>query len=263
MAQRRPPNLDDRTRISEIVRALRQERGLSQSELAQELGLSQNRLSEIERGGGSFTAEQFLRILRLFNVPLSRFQHVQPSSRDSLQKVLARLGAPQLVEDPNVLPSERIKDVQDAVRETLLDGAPRLVVALAPVLVGNARSLNLPQLYRLLYEVGREGRLAWLVDNTVHALDELLTRESKDHVSTKAYQEAVTHLRSFLDTISQRTPSKSDHGSDDILEIARSAQTLRTIEKASTQISRRWGIVSRLQQQDFVQALEAAFGSGR
>jgi transcriptional regulator with XRE-family HTH domain len=60
-----------RLHIVDKVRALRRARRLTQAELAGKLGLSQARLSEIESGDGSFTAEQLVVILRLFNVGLS------------------------------------------------------------------------------------------------------------------------------------------------------------------------------------------------
>ena len=52
-------------------------------------------MSEIERGDGSFTAEQFLAILKLFNVPASHFTSSTPQPDSSLQNALARLGAAQ------------------------------------------------------------------------------------------------------------------------------------------------------------------------
>ena len=54
--------------IARKVHDLRRGRRWTQAELARRLDLSQSRLSEVERGDGSFTAEQFLTILRLFNV---------------------------------------------------------------------------------------------------------------------------------------------------------------------------------------------------
>jgi transcriptional regulator with XRE-family HTH domain len=45
--------------IARNVRELRKERRWTQAELAKRLDLSQARLSEIEGGDGSFTAEQF------------------------------------------------------------------------------------------------------------------------------------------------------------------------------------------------------------
>jgi len=51
------------------------------SALAGQLGLEQSRLSEIERGDVSFTAEQFVAILKLFNVPPSHFASGAQSRR--------------------------------------------------------------------------------------------------------------------------------------------------------------------------------------
>ena len=53
-----------RLEIVEKIRRLRQKNHWTQVRLARLLGLSQNRLSEIERGHGSFSAEQFLLILK-------------------------------------------------------------------------------------------------------------------------------------------------------------------------------------------------------
>ena len=64
------PLQPDRLAIASKVRDLRKARRWTQAELSKRLHLSQNRLSEIERGAGSFTAEQLLVILKLFNVPL-------------------------------------------------------------------------------------------------------------------------------------------------------------------------------------------------
>jgi transcriptional regulator with XRE-family HTH domain len=57
-----------RLQISTKVRDLHTGRRWTQAELAKPLGRSQARLSEVERGQGSFSAEQLLEILRLFNV---------------------------------------------------------------------------------------------------------------------------------------------------------------------------------------------------
>ena len=51
---------EKRTLISNKVRTLREGRHWTQAELAKRLGISQGWLSTIERGQGSFTAEQFL-----------------------------------------------------------------------------------------------------------------------------------------------------------------------------------------------------------
>src|SRR5262245_15672041 len=88
----------ERRRIADQVRALRQERHWTQATLADRLGLSQSRLSEIERGAGSFTAEQLLAMLRTFNVPLSYFAAPTRDPEAEIQNALARLGAAHLQE---------------------------------------------------------------------------------------------------------------------------------------------------------------------
>ena len=81
-----------RTEIARKIRALREERHWTQADLSKGLGLSQSRFSEIERGQGSFTAEQFLEVLKLFNVPVSHFAVEQGESGSKIQNALARLG---------------------------------------------------------------------------------------------------------------------------------------------------------------------------
>ena len=102
------PKIDrDRSNISRKVKSLREIRRWTQAELSGRLGLSQSRLSEIERGQGSFTAEQFLTILKLFNVPVTHFASARKPSEE-LQNALARLGADHLQES---------QDVHEAVKE--------------------------------------------------------------------------------------------------------------------------------------------------
>src|SRR5436190_12476948 len=111
----------DQTRrgVCAKVRELRLARRWTQAELAARLGLSQSRFSQIERGKGSFTAEQLIEVLRLFNVPLDQF--VPPPDPDAeLQNAFARLGALPLRESAEVLPSARYAAVRDALREVLL-----------------------------------------------------------------------------------------------------------------------------------------------
>ena len=88
-----PTNLDKtRRHIVARVRELRAERRWTQAELGEKLGLSQARLSEIERGAGSFSAEQLVEILVQFNVRLEDLVGQQPGD-DAIQNALARLGA--------------------------------------------------------------------------------------------------------------------------------------------------------------------------
>ncbi len=110
----------EKASIARKVHELRRERRWTQAELARHLDLSQGRLSEIERGDGSFTAEQFLAILRLFNVTASDFATTAAGPRADLQNALARIGALQLQESTDVLPSERLGDVNAVIREVIV-----------------------------------------------------------------------------------------------------------------------------------------------
>lgn len=132
--------------------------------------------SAIERGAGSFSAEQFIEILRLFNVPVSHVASEARADPDSaLQNLLARLGASELHES-DALPSERILDFNEAIRQTLVTGSPRLVAALAPVLVRNANRVSLPRVDSSLRELRPDRRLPWLVENVIEAVRKELPR---------------------------------------------------------------------------------------
>lgn len=255
---------DARTQIAAKVRELRRSRRWTQAELSARLQLSQSRLSELERGAGSFTAEQFLLLLRLFNASASDFVSLPGEPALQIQNALARLGANQLRESRDVLPSQQLEATHDVVREALVDGDPRMVTALAPVLVRSER-LNLPKLYAELERLGLERRLVWVTENTLAAL-ELLRQEAGP--AAKEWPRSVRiselQLRLFLQLV-----TSLDRGGEpraalpDLLEdTIRSEQSLREVQRASSAISQRWGIVTSLEPEDFVQALKAA-GVGR
>jgi len=250
-----------RLQIAEKARELRLSRRWTQAELSEQLHLSQNRLSEIERGTGSFTAEQFLLLLKLFNVPVSNFVSESDEQDLRIQNALARLGAFHLQESAHVLPSDQLDDVHDVVKEALVDHSPRTLTALAPVLVRNAARLNLSKLYAELEKLGMERRLLWILENTLIALG-LLRRGGgpKFREWARIDRMAEVVLQYFLNAITSR-----DRGSDpqppapDILDATiRSERTLREVQGSSSEISQRWGIVTSLQPEDFLQALKAA-----
>ena len=248
-----------RLRVAARVRELRQSRRWTQAELSAKLGMSQARLSEIERGAGSFAAEQLVEVLRLFNVDLSDF--VPPSPPDAvLQNALARLGALHLRERDDVLPTARLRDVVDAVRETLVSPcSSRLVAALAPVIVWNINVINLDLLHHQLVELGLSRRLGWLIENIATALDAI----SKPAMSEwgRRQRRAKVVLAQFIENV-QQLPSpeqggaglRLDHFDSDI----RSRESLDEVWLAVSLISRKWQIVTSLQPQDFEVALRAA-----
>ncbi|MEO6775752.1 MAG: helix-turn-helix transcriptional regulator [Kofleriaceae bacterium] len=252
-----------RKKISTKVRQLRLARSLTQNELAKRLHISQNRLSEIERGGGSFTAEQFLELLRLFNVTASDFVEDASDPSLELQNALARLGATHLHESA-IVASAVLEEVHDVVREALLNGSPRLITALAPVLALHADTLNLPKLYAELHELGLERRLAWAVENTLDALDALANESGSGAKGwSKLKRRAEVPFRLFMDLIGPRGEVLGWKGAPDPLDpTIRSLRTLEDVKRAASKPSERWGIATSIQPGDFVQALRASRATG-
>lgn len=250
-----------RGQIGQGVRALRRERAWTQAELAEKIGLSQSRLSEIESGGGSFTAEQFLKILTLFNVTTSRFTGGGGDREAQLQNALARLGAHQLQEQSDVVPTEDLDEPAKVVREIVLGGEARLLTALAPVLVSNIDGISLPKLYLDLEKVGLERRLGWLCDNTLAAVRLSLKDEpSRSWVQRARRTEVV--LSAFLDATRPVSTVGGNPPHLDALDRGiRSKKTLEQTKESSSDISRKWAIVSSLTVADFSESLRAARAS--
>ena len=245
--------------IGARVRELRKERYWTQAQLAELLGISQNYLSVLERGKGSFTAEQFLVILGHFNVPVDFFSSRKASIGNQLQNVLARNGAAHLLERTDVIPSERLKEASDAIREALLSAeSARQVTALAPVIVAQARNLNLPKIKAQLAEVGVDRRLSWVLDNTLEAISLELGRKLSPE-SALAYQQAQLLFR---DTLRAWKAAGSDwirKAPEDILDPDIASEKSRDeVRDEASEISKRWRILTRIQVKDFVAALRAA-----
>jgi len=199
--------------------------------------------------------------LKLFNVSASDFLgSAEVDTSAELQKALARLGAVHLHENRDVLPSQKFTDVGNVVFETLIAGSPRLLTALAPVLVAQIGRLNLRRLDARLADVGLERRLPWLADNLLIALSE---EEGTPLPRSwlKRYRRAEVVLSSYLQfSQSRRAPSDEDYpGLRDLLDPEiRAQRTLSTVWSNASATSRRWGIVTDLQPQDFARALKAA-----
>ena len=247
-----------RQKVAGEVRALRSARRLTQAELAAELGISQGRLSELERGNGSFTAEQLLFLLKLFNVPASHFAPPTLDHDAQIQNALARHGAVNLRESSDLVPSDQLDDVGEVVREALLSGSPRLLTALAPVLVRNINRVHLGKLRLDLVQAGLERRLAWLVDNTLAAIRSELPR-SLPRPLAQRYRRAEAVLEVFLDLATLREAAMIESAPPDLLDATiSSAKTRHAVAAASSAISKSWGIITSLQPEDFVEALRAA-----
>lgn len=257
------PAIDlDATRLSVLrkLREVRLARGWTQAELAARLGLSQARLSVVERGGGTISAEQFVAFLALANLSIEEFLPA-PDNDAAFQNALARLGARGLREYPDTLPSVRLATARDAIREVLVSPeSSRLVAALAPVLVWNIDGLNLHALHHDLAMLGLAHRLGWLAENVQAAL-----RWTRDPPRPWAFRERVARveLDRFFGLVGPRVAvAGSSNAPDRFDNHIASARTLKAVEEGSSDISRRWGVVTALQPTDFREALDAAYTSG-
>ncbi len=236
--------------IADKVRALRRERQWTQARLAGLLGISQNRLSEIERGGGSFTAEQLLLLISTFNLQFDYFSAVHVKAFEELQNTLARFGAADLRE--NVLPGGvgRGLNADEAVLEALIAAdSPRQVAAIAPVLVAQAGKFSLGRLRLRAAEAGYEARLGWALDNVLAAIREELPSVSGPWRSR--YRRALLLISSALAAWPQPKEGAEDILDHDIL----SEESAEEVRAERSPLARKWGVVTRITLEDFRKAL--------
>ena len=247
--------------IANALKEIRRKHHLTQTELAQKISLSQSRLSEIEKGKGSITAEQLITLIQAFNLPLSHFiktKSVDPEPQ--LQNALARLGSPQLQEDPEVLPSEKLNNVDTVISETIIHGASaRLITSLVPVMVRQAFSIDFHKLKKKLGEFGLDNRLYWIVDGTLRALHRRLESYTPRPLLLLYRKAQVTFQGSvWLRDVSSEILRKT-HYSEDILDANISSQkTLDQIREERDELAHQWNIVTRIKKEDFYQALVEA-----
>lgn len=246
----RSPTLVSPAFVGSRVRALREARRWSQAELAKELGLSQPRLSQVERGQGSFSAEQLLRILELFNVGA---EHFTPERRNSsvIQNALVRHGARHLVTSPAVVPS-RFDEPTEVVAEVLASPeSPRHLTALGPVLLRSIDRVSLAEVASRLVKLGRQARIGWLLDDVLTALDEVA-------FTTAADRRDARRLRTAIELFLPRLPRPEEDAPLDLIDAeVRSAKTVARIQTESSPEAKRWRIATRLRPADFAEALEA------
>ena len=246
-----------RRRIAARVRELRRARNWTQAELAERLQLSQSRLSELERGAGSFSAEQLLLLAQLFNVAPSDFAAIETRDEHAeLQNALARHGAVHLRESEEVLPRAEL-DVNRTIRDALVGGVPRLVSAVAPVLVLHIDKVGLSKLRSSLAEAGFDRRLWWLLENVHAALEQELSA-SPPREWARRYRRAAVILEAELEAGRALWPAEGRLAPQVLDPSIRSTKTRNQVESSRSEISRRWGIVTGLQPEDFAHALEAA-----
>ncbi|MBI4124687.1 MAG: helix-turn-helix transcriptional regulator [Deltaproteobacteria bacterium] len=239
-------------RITDTLRKVRQERRWTQAELAEKLGLSQSRLSEIEHGKGSLTAEQFITLLKLFNLPISHFIKTKSDNSEAqLQKALARLGGTQLKEDPNVLPSEKLNDAYNVILETVIGGSPRLLTALTPVIILHAHPPLFRKIINKLKEYRLENRFYWVLNGVSRVID----RRFKTHVPHNKrfiYRRAKTILEEMLNW---QTMIASEYEEDRLDAGIVSEKTFHQLRESRDALALVWKVVTRIREEDFYNAL--------
>ena len=141
-----------------------------------------------------------------------------------------------------------------------MSGTPRIITALVPVLVLHIDELNLNAVRAKLAPVGLQRRLDWLIENTIHAIQDEL-RHSPPRTRAQRYRRAEVVLNAALDFAKEQRLPSPDSPPDILDGHIRTKATLQDILASSSAISRRWRIATALQPQDFVDALRAAFAS--
>lgn len=255
------PSNPDRAKadIARKIRALRVGRRMTQATLSRALGLSQGRFSEIERGRGSFTAEQFLAVLKLFNVPLSHFVSDDAPPAAAVQQALVRLGASHLTESVELSPTHAWDDPAGVIREVLLaPESPRHLAALAPVLVRHVDALPLNRLRAQFLDYGLGNRWAWLLEN-IRAAMSMARPEVTNRRALALLARADLVLSTHLNHPWTQGSAGSVSAAPDLLDAdIRSPKTLAEVGQSASPISHRWNIVTRLQPEDFLEALRAS-----
>jgi hypothetical protein len=208
-------------------------------------------LSEIESGDGSFTAEQLIAVLTLFNVDIAQF--LPPTNEDDeLQNALIQHGATHLRQVPGVASSGRYATPSLAILAVLLNPrSARFVTALGPVLLQHIDAVSLPALRERLADAGRLARLGWLIQNVRDAL--LLPPPTKDADLRRRVARAILVLSNELDVFPAPTPQTPIDVLDPTL---RSRESLDLVwNQQASPISRRWRIATDIQPDDLREAL--------
>jgi hypothetical protein len=100
--------------------------------------------------------------------------------------------------------------------------------------------------------------LPWVVENTVVALQKEAAAASPDW--RRRYNRARGVLETFLALLWAEPPS-SPQPPDVLDSTVRSKKTLEQVQADASAVSRRWGIVTALQPEDFAAALRGARGT--
>lgn len=246
-------------KITESVKNARKGRRFTQKEVASWLDITQSRYSQIENGNGSFTAEQLVILMQKFNLPLDHLIGEKKTAASQLQNALSRLGAGELYEEPNVLPSERLADVAEVITETIIAAdSSRQIAALAPVIVKNISLVNFNMVKGTLEKFGLAGRLGWLLESISHAVERVL-ENVVSRQSGALYKKTVVKINSLIDPIRFFSSAPGQDLPEDVLDRTLISQkTLEEIKNSRDPLAEKWKIVTRITTDDFIKALKEA-----
>lgn len=247
--------------IGEKIRSLRLARRLPQRQLAAALAVSQATVSRIEAGKEALSIRQLIAVCRLFNVLPTDFIPEEGSAKTQIRRSLIRHGAKNLVDDERTLPSKRLADAKEVLKETLIAAeSPRDIAALAPVIVQNAATLPLDRVSSDLLYLGAhlQRRLCWLLDNVIAALDAELKTPLPQAWKVR-YLRAKTRIAGDFKQIKRRWDplyGEKQTAVEDIVDTNLvGSESLQQARAQSSEISGHWDIVSSLQVEDFIRAL--------
>jgi hypothetical protein len=123
------------------------------------------------------------------------------------------------------------------------------------VLVRHVDTLNLRKVYADLSEAGLQRRLAWVVENVIVAIDQVI-----DAQALRAWVLLCRRAQVVFNVFLAALPGPSG-SRPDVLDVVdpgiRSKETLKKVSASGSAASRRWKIVSSLQPGDFAKSLRA------
>lgn len=254
-------SVETRKGVAEGIRKLRKERRLTQSELAEFIGLSQAHLSKIEHGYESITAEQLIRVLQKYSLPLSYFVSPKKTSSadDVLQNALVHLGAQHLREVPEISIPERLVQADEVIAKILITAtSARLITALTPVIAKNYEQINFHRIAERLRSRGLENRFWWVVEGTYHALEQRLGETYLPRELHRQYQRAFLLLeRKKVAAEVMQDQTTEDELDRDLL----SSRTVQLVKQGRDKLAKRWHIITRIKKADFAQALKDSEGT--
>lgn len=247
---------ESRHAVGATVRRLRTVHGWTLAGLAARLGLSTSRLSEVERGKGSFTAEQLLVLFRLFQVGPEAFDPGPPGEDPvsaSLQNALVRLGARHLAVDERApVRAEHARPVGVLLDVLVAHPEARLLTALPPVVVRQIDHVPFAAVQHGAVQAGVPGRWPWLLEHARAALE--VVGNTGDTAWLLQRRRALTLIERFLARLPHPDPEEPFDLIDPEL---RHPASVQRAERAASVIDQRWRVLGRLTVADFAGPLEA------